>query len=51
MAKKEKEKKLNAKPRAYEKKQEENGKKVVAWIIGAFIILAVFYLIFIASNF
>ena len=51
MAKKEKEKKLNAKQKAYEKKQEEKGKKVVAWIIGCFIILAVFYLIFIASNF
>ena len=51
MAKKEKEKKLNAKQQAYAKKQEDNGKKVVAWIIGSFIILAVFYLIFIASNF
>lgn len=51
MAKKEKEKKLNAKQLAYEKKQEEKGKKVVGWIIGCFILLAVFYLIFIASNF
>ena len=51
MAKKEKEKKLNAKQRAYEKKQEELGKKVVMWIIGAFIVLAVFYLIFVASIF
>lgn len=51
MAKKEKEKKLNAKQLAYEKKQEEKGKKVVAWIIGCFIALAVFYLIFIATNF
>ena len=33
------------------KAQEENGKKVVMWIIGAFIVLAVFYLIFVASNF
>ena len=30
---------------------KENGKKVVMWIIGAFIVLAVFYLIFVASNF
>ena len=51
MAKKEKEKKMNAKQKAYVKKQEESGKKVVMWIIGAFIVLAVFYLIFIASNF
>lgn len=51
MAKKEKEKKLNAKQKAYAKKEEEKGKKVVAWIIGAFIILAMFYLIFIAANF
>ena len=50
MAQKEKAKKLNAKQKAYEKKQEEN-KKVVMWIIGAFIVLAVFYLIFVASNF
>lgn len=51
MAKKEKEKKLNAKQVAYAKKEEEKGKKVVAWIIGAFIIVAVLYLIFIAANF
>ena len=51
MAKKEKEKKLNVKQLAYEKKQEEKGKKVVAWIIGCFIALAVFYLLFIATNF
>ena len=50
MAKKD-EKHLSAKQKAYEKKQEENGKKVVMWIIGAFIVLAVFYLIFVASNF
>jgi hypothetical protein len=51
MAKKEKEKKLNAKQKAYAKKEEENGKRVVAWIIGAFIVLALFYLLFVASNF
>ncbi|MCR4604064.1 MAG: hypothetical protein K5683_11120 [Prevotella sp.] len=46
-----KEKKLNAKQQAYAKKEEDKGKKVVAWIIGAFIVLAIFYLIFVASNF
>jgi hypothetical protein len=51
MAKKEKEKKLNAKQAAYAKKEEDKGKKVVAWIIGCFIALALFYLIFVASNF
>ena len=51
MAQKEKAKKLNAKQKAYEKKQEENGKKVVMWIIGAFIVLAVFYLIGLYSHF
>ncbi len=51
MAKKEKVKKLNAKQRAYEKKQEDKGKKVVAWIIGCFIALAIGYLLFVASNF
>ena len=49
MAKKEK-KKLNAKQQAYEKKQEEKGKKVVAWIIGCFIALAVFYVAFLAYT-
>ena len=51
MAKKEKEKKMNAKQVAYAKKEEDKGKKVVAWIIGCFIVLAVFYLIFVATNF
>lgn len=46
MAKKEKEKKLNAKQLAYEKKQEEGGKLVVNIIIGCLIALAAFYLIF-----
>ena len=50
MAKKEREKKLNAKQVAYEKKQEEKGKKVVAWIIGCFIALAIFYVIFLATT-
>ncbi|MBR4919799.1 MAG: hypothetical protein IKZ62_00550 [Prevotella sp.] len=38
-------KKGNAKREAYAKKQEEKGKKVVAWIFGGLIILAVIYLI------
>jgi hypothetical protein len=50
MAKKEKEKKLNSKQKAYAKKEEEKGKKVVAWIIGCFIALAAFYMIYIAFN-
>ena len=50
MAKKEKEKKMNAKQQAYAKKQEEKGKKVVAWIIGCFIALASFYMAFIAYT-
>ena len=38
-------KKVNAKREAYAKKQEEQGKKVVGWIFGALIVLAVIYLI------
>ena len=38
-------KKVNAKREAYAKKQEEQGKKVVTWIFGGLIILAVIYLI------
>ena len=38
-------KKVNAKREAYAKKQEEKGKKVVEWIFGALIVLAVIYLI------
>ena len=38
-------KKVNAKREAYAKKQEEKGKKVVAWIFGSLIVLAVIYLI------
>jgi hypothetical protein len=50
MAKKEKEKKLNAKQQAYAKKEEEKGKKVVAWIIGCFIAMAVFYVAYLAIT-
>lgn len=38
-------KKNNAKREAYAKKQEEQGKKVVTWIFGGLIVLAVIYLI------
>ena len=37
-------KKVNAKREAYAKKQEEQGKKVVTWIFGGLIILAIIYL-------
>ncbi|MBO7115773.1 MAG: hypothetical protein J6V87_01845 [Prevotella sp.] len=38
-------KKNQTKREAYAKKQEEKGKKVVAWIFGGLIILAIIYLI------
>ena len=38
-------KKVNAKKEAWQKKQEEKGKKVVGWIFGVLILLAVIYLI------
>ncbi len=38
-------KKGQAKREAYAKKQEENGKKIVSWIFGGLIVLAVIYLI------
>jgi hypothetical protein len=38
-------KKSNAKRDAYAKKQEEQGKKIVSWIFGGLIVLAVIYLI------
>ncbi len=38
-------KKVNAKREAYAKKQEEQGKKVVMWIFGGLIVLAIIYLI------
>jgi hypothetical protein len=37
-------KKVNAKREAYAKKQEEKGRKVVLWIIGALIALAIVYM-------
>ena len=38
-------KKVNVKREAYARKQEEQGKKVVSWIFGGLIVLAVIYLI------
>lgn len=38
-------KKVNAKREAYAKKQEEQGKKVVAWIFGGLIVLAIVFMI------
>ena len=38
-------KKVNAKKEAWEKKQEEKGKKVVAWIFGGLIDRNILYLI------
>ena len=36
-------KKVNAKRSAYQKKQEEQGKKVVKWIFGTLVVLAIIY--------
>ncbi len=38
-------KKSNVKREAYAKKEEEKGKKIVGWIFGSLIVLAVIYLI------
>ena len=38
-------KKVNAKKEAWQKKQEEKGKKVVGWIFGVLILLGIIYLI------
>ena len=38
-------KKVNAKKEAWQKKQEAKGKKVVGWIFGVLIVLAIIYLI------
>ncbi len=38
-------KKHNAKREAYARKQEEQGKKVVTWIFGGLIVLAIIYVI------
>ena len=47
MSKKNKEEKhLNAKQRAYEKKQAQQGAKVVKWIFGVLILAALGYMAF-----
>jgi hypothetical protein len=38
-------KKNNAKKEAWQKKQEEKGKKIVGWIFGGLTLLAVIYLV------
>ena len=40
------EKHLNAKQRAYEKKQEAEGRKVVNWIFGVLILLAILFVVY-----
>lgn len=37
--------KRNAKRSAYQKKQEQEGKKVIYWILGVLIVLTIIYLI------
>ena len=40
------EKKSTVKKVAYEKKQEEDGKKVLEWIFGVLVVLAVLFVIY-----
>jgi ABC-type multidrug transport system permease subunit len=42
--------KNNAKRQAYQKKQAEQGRNVVMWIIGALIVLAVVFLFWTTYN-
>ncbi|MCH5306733.1 MAG: hypothetical protein J1E37_01535 [Prevotella sp.] len=42
-------KKTNAKREAWQKKQEEQGKKTVMWIFGVLVVLAIIYLIWTVS--
>ena len=49
MAKKEKAKHLNAKQVAYEKKQEQEGRKVVNWIFAVLVLMAIGYAVFTIS--
>lgn len=42
-------KKLNAKRAAYQKKQEEQGKRVIRWIAGILLLLAVLYFVWTLS--
>ena len=43
-------KKVNAKREAYQKKQEQQGKNVVMWIIGGLIALGFLFMIWISYN-
>lgn len=43
-------KRKNPKREAFKKKQEEQGRKVVNWIFGVLVALAVIYLIFTMVN-
>ena len=42
-------KKMNSKRAAYQKKQEEQGKRVVRWIAGILLLLAVAYFVWTLS--
>ena len=44
---KQEERQLNAKQRAYEAKQEKQGAKVVNWIFGVLIVLALTYMAYV----
>ena len=46
MAQIEKESKATEKKVAYQKKQEDNGKKVVNWIFGVLIVLAIAFVVY-----
>jgi len=46
MAKKENEKRLNAKQKAYVAKEEQKGRNVVNWIFGVLILLGILYLVY-----
>ena len=50
MAKKSKEKQLNARQKAYAKKEEKEGRKVVNWIFAVLILLSILYLVFSVYN-
>ena len=43
-------KKVNAKREAYQKKQEQQGKNVVMWIIGGLIVLALVFALWTIFN-
>ena len=45
-----KEKRLNARQKAYAEKQEQKGRNVVNWIFGVLILLGVLYLVYSIYN-